>query len=115
MLPRSSSAISSRAPARVTIHPSVLAQILDHHARRPTTESDSSRVIGTLLGVRHADTSVSATAGGVAELEIRSCFALPHSETESQVAVDMDYHKSMTELMGRVAGSGAHKEVIVGW
>lgn len=48
-------------------------------------------------------------------MEIRSCFALPHSETESQVAVDMDYHKSMTELMGRVTGSGAHKEVIVGW
>ncbi|KAJ9123934.1 hypothetical protein QFC22_000725 [Naganishia vaughanmartiniae] len=111
----SGSGTASRAPARVTIHPSVLAQILDHHARRPTAESDSSRVIGTLLGVRHADTTASATAGGVAELEIRSCFALPHSETESQVAVDMDYHKNMTELMGRVTGTGAGKEVIVGW
>ena len=101
----------------MTIHPSVLAQILDHHARRPTTDDSdlpTSRVIGTLLGVRHADTSAAA-AGGVAELEIRSCFALPHSETESQVAVDMDYHKTMTELMGRVNGSGPHKEVIVGW
>lgn len=52
-------------------------------------------------------------SGGAATsvIEIRNCFPVPHSETEEQVAVDMDYHKSMFELHQKVNP----KEVIVGW
>jgi len=74
-----------------------LFSILDHYLRRADKQD---RVIGTLLGVRNEG-----------EIEVRSSFAVLHSETEEQVAVDMDYHRSMYELHHRVNP----KEVIVGW
>jgi translation initiation factor 3 subunit F len=88
----------------VTIHPVALFSILDHYLRR---KDDQDRVIGTLLGVR------SGTAGGAeAEtVEVRSSFAVLHSETSEQVAVDMEYHRTMYELHHKVNP----KEVIVGW
>ncbi|KAF8897796.1 Mov34-domain-containing protein [Infundibulicybe gibba] len=86
-----------RVPTTVTIHPVALFSILDHYLRR-TDQQD--RVIGTLLGVRSET-----------EVEVRSSFAVLHSETSELVAVDMDYHKTMYELHHKVNP----KEVIVGW
>jgi translation initiation factor 3 subunit F len=45
------------------------------------------------------------------EVEIRNCFPVPHTETEEQVAVDMDFHKLSFELHRKVYP----KEIIVGW
>ncbi|THG98341.1 hypothetical protein EW026_g3845 [Hermanssonia centrifuga] len=87
-----------RTPTSVTVHPVALFTILDHYLRR--TESQD-RVIGTLLGTR-SDTG---------EIEVRSAFAVLHSETAEQVAVDMEYHHTMYELHHKVNP----KEVIVGW
>ncbi|KAH9938002.1 Mov34-domain-containing protein [Fomitopsis serialis] len=87
-----------RSPTAVTVHPVALFSILDHYLRR--TESQE-RVIGTLLGKRSDN----------GEIEVRSSFAVLHSETEEQVAVDMDYLKTMYDLHHKVNP----KEVIVGW
>ncbi|THV08268.1 eukaryotic translation initiation factor 3 [Dendrothele bispora CBS 962.96] len=97
--PASASAIQNvpRTPTRITIHPVALFSILDHYLRR---KDDQDRVIGTLLGIR-TDT----------EVEVRSSFAVLHSETSEQVAVDMEYYRTMYELHHKVNP----KEVIVGW
>lgn len=87
-----------RAPASVTVHPVALFSILDHYLRRTDAQE---RVIGTLLGTRSDN----------GEVEVRSSFAVLHSETEEQVAVDMEYHRTMYELHHKVNS----KEVIVGW
>ncbi|KAJ3735143.1 JAB1/Mov34/MPN/PAD-1 ubiquitin protease-domain-containing protein [Lentinula guzmanii] len=86
-----------RTPTSITIHPVALFSILDHYLRR---KDDQDRVIGTLLGTR-TDTHV----------EVRTSFAVLHSETSEQVAVDMDYHRAMYDLHHKVNP----KEVIVGW
>ncbi|KAF5363306.1 hypothetical protein D9756_000203 [Leucocoprinus leucothites] len=88
---------SIRIPQNVTVHPVALFTILDHYLRR-TDQQD--RVIGTLLGRRTEN-----------EIEIKSAFAVLHSETDEQVAVDMEYHRTMYELHHKVNP----KEVIVGW
>ena len=80
------------------MHPVALFSILDHYLRRTDAQE---RVIGTLLGTR-SDTG---------EIEVRSAFAVLHSETAEQVAVDMEYHHAMYELHHKVNP----KEVIVGW
>lgn len=59
-------------------------------------------MIGTLLGVRSEDG---------AEVEIRNCFAVGHTETQEQVEVDMDYQKQMLALHLKANP----KEVLVGW
>ncbi|CDO73778.1 hypothetical protein BN946_scf185015.g106 [Trametes cinnabarina] len=87
-----------RTPTSVTVHPVALFSILDHYLRRNDAQD---RVIGTLLGTRSEN----------GEVEVRSAFAVLHSETAEQVAVDMDYHRTMYELHHRVNP----KEVIVGW
>jgi translation initiation factor 3 subunit F len=89
----------STAPVSITIHPQALFSILDHASRRP---GDQDRVIGTLLGTRSEDGT---------EVEIRNCYAVPHTETAEQVEVDMDYQKSMLALVQRAE----RKEVLVGW
>ncbi len=86
-----------RTPTNVTIHPVALFSILDHYLRR-TEKQD--RVLGTLLGTRNDS-----------EVQVRSSFAVLHSETSEQVAVDMDYHRAMYDLHHKVNP----KEVIVGW
>ena len=90
---------SNTAPISVTIQPQALFSILDHASRRP---ADQDRVIGTLLGVRSEDGT---------EVEIRNCYAVPHTETQEQVEVDMDYQKAMLQLHLR----GTPKEHLVGW
>ena len=56
---------------KVFIHPVVLFSIVDGFERR---SEDAKRVIGTLLG------SVDKTS-----VEIRSCFGVPHNESEDEV------------------------------
>ena len=89
----------STAPVNVTILPQALFSILDHASRRP---DDQERVIGTLLGVRSEDGT---------EIEVRNCYAVPHTETAEQVEVDMDYQKNMLALHLRASP----KEHLVGW
>ncbi|KAJ6628956.1 JAB1/Mov34/MPN/PAD-1 ubiquitin protease-domain-containing protein [Mycena sp. CBHHK59/15] len=89
----------SRTPSSITIHPVALFSILDHYLRRT---DDQPRVIGTLLGTRSPDNT---------QIHVRSSFAVLHSENDEQVAVDMEYHRTMYELHSRVTP----KETIVGW
>lgn len=107
----------STAPLSVVLQPQVLFQILsttdpilttrkkallsilDHSLRR---NPDQERVIGTLLGHRTEDGT---------EVEIRNCYAVPHTETQEQVEVDMDYQKQMLALHLRANP----REVLVGW
>ncbi|KAJ7498633.1 JAB1/Mov34/MPN/PAD-1 ubiquitin protease-domain-containing protein [Mycena latifolia] len=88
-----------RTPSSITIHPVALFSILDHYLRRT---DDQPRVIGTLLGTRSPDNT---------QVHVRSSFAVLHSENDEQVAVDMEYHRTMYELHSRVTP----KETIVGW
>jgi translation initiation factor 3 subunit F len=76
-----------------------LFSILDHSLRR---NADQERVIGTLLGTRSEDGT---------EVEIRSTFAVGHTETTDQVEVDMEYQKQMLALHLKANP----KEVLVGW
>ena len=59
-------------------------------------------MIGTLLGTR-------SESGG--EVDIRSSFAVPHSEGEDQIALDMPFHQAMVDLLAKTGV----KESIVGW
>ncbi|KAH9983568.1 Mov34-domain-containing protein [Russula compacta] len=87
-----------RAPS-ISVHPTALFSILDHYLRRTDAQQ---RVIGTLLGTRNE---------GDNAISVRTAFAVLHSETSEQVAVDMDYHRTMFDLSQRVNP----KESIVGW
>jgi translation initiation factor 3 subunit F len=73
---------------------------LDHYLRR--TEAQP-RVIGTLLGTRTQDSGVI--------VDVRTAFAVLHSETDEMVAVDRDYHQTMVDLCHKVNP----REVVVGW
>ena len=91
--------VCRRAPTSVHLHPAALFSILDHYLRRPDGQE---RVIGTLLGTR---------VEGSDAVDVRAAFAVLHSESDEQVAVDMEYHQAMFELSQRVSP----KESIVGW
>lgn len=65
-------------------------------------DPQSHRVIGALLGVRAED--------GM-EVEVRNCFAIPHTETEEQVEVDVEYQKNMLSLQLKANP----REVLLGW
>jgi translation initiation factor 3 subunit F len=99
LAPAAISTQQSTAPVTVTVQPQALFSILDHASRRP---AEQERVIGTLLGVRSEDGT---------EVEIRNCYAVPHTETAEQVEVDMDYQKRMLELHLKASP----KEVLLGW
>ena len=45
------------------------------------------------------------------DVEIRNCYAVPHTETQEQVEVDMDYQKHMLALHLRANP----REILVGW
>lgn len=87
------------ARLHLTLAAQAVFSILDHSLRRP---ADQERVIGTLLGTRSEDGT---------EIEIRNCYAVPHTETAEQVEVDMDYQKQMLALHLRANP----REVLVGW
>ncbi|KAK3066597.1 hypothetical protein LTR53_017001 [Teratosphaeriaceae sp. CCFEE 6253] len=97
--PVAASQSSVTAPVSVTLQPQALFSILDHASRRP---ADQDRVIGTLLGTRSEDGT---------EVAVTNCYAVPHTETQEQVEVDMDYQKRMLELHLRAAP----KEILLGW
>lgn len=59
-------------------------------------------MIGTLLGTRSEDGT---------EVEIRSTFAVGHTETTDQVEVDMEYQKQMLALHLKANP----REILVGW
>lgn len=80
------------------VHPLVIFNICDCYVRRP---DQADRVIGTLLGSVLPDGTV----------EIRNSYAVPHSESQDQVALDIDYHHNMLSSHQKVNP----KEVIVGW
>ena len=86
-------------PLTVNVQPQALFSILDHSLRR---NKDQDRVIGTLLGTRSDDGTV---------VSIENCYAVPHTETQEQVEVDMDYQKTMLSLHLRANP----REVLVGW
>ncbi|KAI9167641.1 Eukaryotic translation initiation factor subunit F [Paramyrothecium foliicola] len=78
------------APLSVNIQPQAVLSILDHAVRRdPRENTQSTRVIGALVGTRSEDGT---------EVEVRSCFAIPHTEEEDQVEVDVEYQKNMLAL-----------------
>ncbi|KAL6907049.1 Mov34 domain-containing protein [Trichoderma evansii] len=91
------------APLTVQIQPQAVLSILDHAVRRDIREnSQSTRVIGALVGTRSEDGT---------EVEVRSCFAIPHTEEEDQVEVDVEYQKNMLALVLKAAP----RESLLGW
>ncbi|XP_031566735.1 eukaryotic translation initiation factor 3 subunit F-like [Actinia tenebrosa] len=89
--------MASGRAKKVLIHPVVLFSIVDAYERR---NEEAKRVIGTLLGV--VDKGL---------VEVKSCFGVPHNESADEVAVELEYAKSMYEL----ANKANPKEQIVGW
>jgi translation initiation factor 3 subunit F len=87
------------APTHVTVTAQALFQILDHALRR---EEEQSKVIGTLVGIRSEDGS---------EVEVRNAYAVPHSESEQEMTIDLEYNPTMLALHRKAFP----KEVIVGW
>ncbi|KAI6248632.1 Eukaryotic translation initiation factor 3 subunit F [Erysiphe necator] len=90
------------APLNVVVFPQAIFSILDHAIRRDIRDTQSTRVIGALLGVRSED--------GL-EIEVRNCFAIPHTENEDQVEVDIEYQKNMLSLQLKANP----REVLLGW
>ncbi|KAG9246286.1 hypothetical protein BJ878DRAFT_297012 [Calycina marina] len=99
LAPQSISNQPTTSPLNVVVLPQAIFSILDHAVRK---DNPSSRVIGALLGVRSED--------GL-EVEVRNCFAIPHTENEDQVEVDVEYQKSMLALQLRANP----REVLLGW
>ncbi|KAK0741089.1 eukaryotic translation initiation factor 3 subunit F [Schizothecium vesticola] len=93
---------ASSAPLTVNIQPQAVFSILDHAVRRDIRDTQSTRVIGALVGVRSEDG---------AEVEVRSCFAIPHTENEDQVEVDVEYQKNMLALTLKASP----RETLLGW
>jgi len=87
-------------PLSVTIHPSALFSILDHYLRA-TTPTSKQRVLGTLLGTRNEAN----------EVQVRSAFAVGHSEVDEQIVLEGDYHRMVLDLHQRANPM----EVVVGW
>ncbi|KXZ52608.1 hypothetical protein GPECTOR_9g653 [Gonium pectorale] len=81
----------------VKVHPVVLLSICDAYIRR---KEHQDRVIGTLLGV---------VVDNV--IEVKNCYVVPHNESSDQVLVDLNHHKTMFDMLQKVAPH----EVIVGW
>jgi len=79
------------------LHPVVVFSILDAYKRR---NDGQDRVLGTLLGERRGN-----------EVFITNAFRVPHGEEGDQVALDIDYHRTMLELHTRVNPD----EQVIGW
>ncbi|KAK9380548.1 uncharacterized protein V2V93DRAFT_370993 [Kockiozyma suomiensis] len=97
--PASALTQGGNAPLNIIVYPQSLFSILDHTLRR---NEDQERVIGSLLGTRSDDGT---------EIEIKSSFAVPHVESDAQVEIDMEYHKTMYNLHHKANP----KEILVGW
>ncbi|KAH6649866.1 eukaryotic translation initiation factor 3 subunit F [Chaetomium tenue] len=90
------------APLTVHIQPQAVFSVIDHAVRRDTRDTQSTRVIGALVGTRSEDGS---------EVEVRSTFAIPHTENEDQVEVDVEYQKNMLALTLKASP----RETLLGW
>ncbi|EHA57470.1 hypothetical protein MCOR27_002803 [Pyricularia oryzae] len=90
------------APLTVTIQPQAILSILDHAVRRDIRDTQATRVIGALVGVRSEDGT---------DVEVRSTFAIPHTENEDQVEVDVEYQKNMLALTLKASP----RESLLGW
>lgn len=99
LAPQSAQIQPTTTPLNVIIQPQAVFSILDHAIRR---DNPATRVIGALLGVRSED--------GM-EVEVRNCFAIPHTENEDQVEVDVEYQKAMLALQLKANP----REVLLGW
>ncbi|CCA66591.1 related to translation initiation factor 3 (47 kDa subunit) [Serendipita indica DSM 11827] len=88
---------SQKSPAAVRLNSTAVFTILDHHLRK---RDDQKRVIGTLMGIRTEN-----------DVEIRSAFAVLHSESADQVAIDEEYFQNMFEVTQKVQP----REQIIGW
>jgi len=99
LAPVSIGAQPTTAPLTVVLQPTAVLSILDHATRQ---DPQSYRVIGALLGVRSED--------GM-EVEVRNVFAIPHTETEEQVEVDVEYQKNMLALHLKSVA----REQLLGW
>ncbi|KAG8806682.1 hypothetical protein FRC17_004868 [Serendipita sp. 399] len=88
---------AQKSPTSVRLNATAVFTILDHYLRK---RDNQSRVIGTLMGVR--------TEGDV---EVRSAFAVLHSESAEQVAIDEEYFQNMLEVTQKVHP----REQILGW
>lgn len=93
---------TGNAPLTVNIQPQAVFSVIDHAVRRDIRDTQSTRVIGALVGTRSEDGS---------EVEVRSTFAIPHTENEDQVEVDVEYQKNMLALTLRAAP----REQLLGW
>ncbi len=93
--------LSSFVPGPITanVEAQALFAILEHSLR---ASKNQKRVIGTLLGSRSEDGS---------EIEIRNSYAVSHEESDNEVIIDEDRHRSLY-LLHRKANP---KDVIVGW
>ncbi|XVE99716.1 hypothetical protein REPUB_Repub03eG0224800 [Reevesia pubescens] len=90
--------VPSTASLTAKVHPLVIFNICDCYVRRP---DQAERVIGTLLGSVLPDGTV----------DIRNSYAVPHTESAEQVALDIEYQHNMLVSHQKVNP----KEVIVGW
>ena len=82
----------------VSVSSEVVMNILDSFVRR---NEGQERVIGTLLGT--------VSEGG--KVEVRSSYAVPHNESTEQVALDIEFHRTMLELHQKISA----RDQIVGW
>ncbi|KAK4244910.1 hypothetical protein C7999DRAFT_43486 [Corynascus novoguineensis] len=101
-LPPTSMGFAGSAPLTVNIQPQAVFSVIDHAVRRDTRDTQSTRVIGALVGTRSEDGS---------EVEVRSTFAIPHTENEDQVEVDVEYQKNMLALTLKASP----RETLLGW
>ena len=76
------------------VEPVVLFNIVDHYSRR---DQGQDFVVGTLLGTEE---------NGV--VTVSSCFPVPHTEVEQQIALNSNFHTTMLAL------SSAYRQKVVG-
>lgn len=79
------------------VEPTVLFNIIDHYSRR---DQGQDFVVGTLLGTEE---------NGV--VTVCSCFPVPHTEVEDQIALNSNFHTTMLALTQRITP----KQKVVGW
>jgi translation initiation factor 3 subunit F len=93
-------ASSANGPAIIKIHTPALFQILEIVSKQVLSES--SRIIGTLVGIRSDDGN---------EFEIKDAFMVPCDDTGDSIVIDDSVHKAFYQLYKK-----AHpKESVLGW
>ena len=85
------------AATAVKVAPLVVTNIADAYTRRP---EGAERVVGALLG-----------AWAERGLEVRNAYAVPHSESEGSLALDVEYFRQALELHLRASP----RDALVGW